>query len=111
MQAGDLRHRVTIQARADTSDGHAGFTEGVTTICARVPASIQPLMGLELERAMQIDPRSTHHLTMRFRSDVKARHIVVFHDGATDRTFEIIGSPTDTDEMHREMTLLCKEQN
>lgn len=59
---------------------------------------------------MQIDPRATHSVKMRFRSDVRARQILVFHDGATDRTFEIIGTPLDTDEMRREMSLVCKEQ-
>lgn len=111
MRGGMLRHRVTIEAHAETPDGHSGFKEGITVVCSRVNASVEPLTGRELERAMQIDDRSTHTVVMRFRSDVQARHVLIFHDGTTDRTFEIIGSPTVIDERRREMTLLCKEAN
>ncbi len=109
MQAGALRHRVTVQARTDTPDGKGGFVEGTATVCARVPAQITPLSGRELERAMQIDPRSTHQVVMRYRPDVQARQMLIFHDGLTDRTFEIVGTPTDEDELHRQLTMLCKE--
>lgn len=109
MRAGSLRHRITVEAHVEVDDGHGGFTENVSVVCARVSANIEPLMGRELDRAMQIDPRSTHSVLMRFRSDVKARHIVLYHDGDTDRRFEIIGSPTTDGEQRRQMLLLCKE--
>jgi SPP1 family predicted phage head-tail adaptor len=109
MRAGSLVHRVTIQGRTDAPDGHRGFLEGVTLICARVSAFISPLSGLERERALQIDPRSTHSVVMRYRRDVVARQTLTYHDGPVDRAFEIIGSPTTVEERRREMILLCKE--
>lgn len=109
MRAGSLVHRVTIQGRTDVPDGHGGFVEGLVTICARVCAFINPLSGLERERAMQIDPRSTHSVVMRYRRDVLARQLLTYHDGPVDRPFEIIGSPTTQEERRREMVLLCKE--
>lgn len=109
MRAGSLVHRVTISARTDQADGHLGFAEGLTTVCARVAAFISPLSGLERERALQIDPRSTHSVVMRYRRDVLARQLLTYHDGPVDRAFEIIGSPTTVEERRREMVLLCKE--
>lgn len=109
MRGGSLRHRITVEAHVETDDGHGGFVENVSVVCARVNACIEPLNGRELDRAMQIDPRSTHTVTMRFRSDVLARHIVIYHDGRTDRRFEVISSPTDDGERKRQMTMVCKE--
>jgi SPP1 family predicted phage head-tail adaptor len=109
MRAGSLRHRVTIQARTDVPDGHGGTIAGVTTICARVAAFVEPLGGKELERAVQIDPRSSTQITMRFRRDVQARQIAIYHDGPVDRPFEIVGSPRTVEERRREMVLTVKE--
>ena len=109
MRAGSLIHRVTITSRTDVPDGHEGFLEGVTTICARICAFINPLSGLERERALQIDPRSTHSIVMRYRRDILARMICTYHDGPVDRPFEIIGSPTTDEERRRVMVLLVKE--
>jgi SPP1 family predicted phage head-tail adaptor len=109
MRGGSLRHRVTVQAHSEVADGHGGFTESWTTICARVSAFVEPLSGRELDRAMQIDPRSSHQVTMRFRPDVKARHVVIYHDGETDRRFEVVDGPTTIEERRREMTMTCKE--
>lgn len=109
MRGGSLRHRVSVLSRADVDDGHGGTTQSLMTVCDRVSALIEPLRGVALDRARQIDPRTTHSVLMRWRRDVQARMTLVYHDGGLDRMFEIIGSPTTDSEKRVLMTLMCKE--
>lgn len=113
ISSGALMHRVTIQKQTETSDGHKGFTETWPTLHARVPARVRPLVGRDLERAHQIDPRISHEVSLRYwknyRTDlVGGRVRLVYHD-ITDRTFEIVAPPIDADEKHVELTLACRE--
>ena len=111
MRAGILRHRVTIQQMVETSDGHHGLDETATTVAARIPAYVQPLAGRALERAQQIDPRTTHQVDLRHRTGLATGQAVIFHDPDDgDRTFEIVAPPTDVLEQRRTLRLLCKEQ-
>lgn len=110
MRAGSLRHRVTLTDRTEVDDGHHGFTAVPVTLASRIPAYVEPLTGRELDRAQMIDPRATHLVTLRYRTDIRARQTVTYHDGMQgDRTFEIVGPPIDPDERHRELQLTCKE--
>ena len=115
MNAGDLRHRVSIQTRTETDDGHGGFTVAWTTVQERVAAQVLVLSGRDLERARQIDPRATHELRLRFWRDYDdafhgGRARVVWHDtGAVgDRTLELVEPPLEL--RHRVLlTMTCKE--
>ncbi len=110
MRAGGLRHRVTITGAAEVTDGHHGFVDTPVTVARRVPAKVNVLSGRELDRAQQIDPRSTHEVRLRYRTGVKAGQALTYHDGrAGDRPFEIVAPPQDVDELHRELQLLCRE--
>lgn len=109
MRAGELRDRVTIRKKVETSDGHHGWDEDEVIIARRVPARVMELTGRALERAQQIDPRATHGVRIRFRTDVVSGQEAVFHDGRRgDRVFEIVGPPLDPDR-HRMLELTCKE--
>jgi head-tail adaptor len=116
MNAGDLRHRVTIQTLTEVSDGHDGFSDPTWASVARLrrlPARVRPLAGRDLERARQVDPRISHDVTLRYwqayTTDLDGgRARLVYHDLA-DRTFEIVGPPVDAEEKHVELTMLCKE--
>jgi len=113
VQAGEHRHRVSIQGRVEVSDGHDGVIETWTTVHARWPARVRPLMGRDLERAQQVDPRITHEVSMRYWRAYPAdldggRAQLIYHDLA-DRTFEIIGAPVDVEERHVELVMTCKE--
>lgn len=66
------------------------------------------LSGRELDRAVQIDPRSRLSVSMRYRSGVKAGQAVIYHSFAGDRTLEIV-APPQIQEKDRAMTLLCGE--
>ncbi len=97
MHAGDLVHRVSIQNRTETGDGHDGFTESWSTVRSRIAGRVVSLSGRDLERARQIDPRASHELTLRFwpthNDDLDGgRARVIWHDDGAigDRTLEIV---------------------
>lgn len=111
--AGALRQRVTVQTVTEVSDGHDGYTDTTVTVHARIPARVQPLMGRDLERARQIDPRISHEVCLRYwrayATDLDGGRVtLVYHDHA-DRRLEVIGPPIDVDERHVELRLLCRE--
>jgi SPP1 family predicted phage head-tail adaptor len=113
LRAGELRQRVTVQTRTETSDGHDGLIESWANLRPRIAARIRPLLGRDLERAQQTDPRVSHELTLRYwrayATDLDGgRARVVYHDIA-DRTFELVGPPVDVDERHVELQILCRE--
>lgn len=113
MHSGELRQRVTIQARTEVSDGHDGFTVTWAVALSRVPAKLTPLRARDLERARQVDPRISHEVTVRYWQNYPAdldggRARLIYHDVA-DRVFEIIGPPIDIDERHEFLTLTCRE--
>lgn len=97
---GDLRHRVSIQTRTESADGHGGFSETWATVATRRAAQVVTLEGRDLERASQIDPRAAFEVHLRYwrgHNDVLVggRARLVWHDeGAVgDRTLELIGPP------------------
>ena len=115
MNAGELIHRVSLQTRTETDDGHGGFDETWTTVQARIAGRVNALAGRDLERARQIDPRSEYAVHLRYwrahNDDLDGgRARVIWHDdGAVgDRTLEIVAPPREVD--HRNaLELICKE--
>lgn len=108
MQAGKLRHRVTVNMTTETSDGRGGTTSVPTAVLRRAPACVEMLSGRELDRAVQVDPRSRLSVKMRYHAGVKAGQAVVYHSFEGDRALEIVAPPL-IDEKDRAMQLLCGE--
>lgn len=108
MNAGELRHRITIRQGLESKTTRGGFTVEATTIYSRIPALVEPLAGHELNVAMQIDPRLKWTITLRFAKGIQARQIVIYHALEGDRTLEIV-QPPQLDEKDRKLTLLCGE--
>lgn len=112
MQAGELRHRITVTQKVEVSDGHFGFQHETSPVpnATRMPAFVETLIGRELDRAQQIDPRITHRVTVRYMTGLKSGQALTYHDGRQgDRPFEIVAPPQDADEGQRELQLLCRE--
>ena len=113
--AGELRHRVTIQSIPEIDDGHDGFIDGPpVTVQARIPARVKPLIGRDLERARQIDPRLSHEVTVRYWRNYPTdlaggRTQLVYHAPSADRTFEIVSPPVDVEEAHIMLQFPCRE--
>lgn len=117
MVRGSFPHRVTVQARTETSDGHDGYTESWAAVHTRIPARVKPLQGRDLERARQIDPRISHEVAVPFWRAYQAdldggRARLVYHLSSLsteDRTFEIVSAPVDTEEAHIELVMQARE--
>lgn len=110
MLAGKLRQRVTLRKKIDVPDGHYSFTEDEVLVANRIPASVVQLEGRALDVARQIDPRATHRIELRFRSDVVSGMEVVYHDPHRgNRLLEVVGPVVDEQEQHRKIVLTCKE--
>lgn len=105
---GTLRHRITVQSDVETPDGKGGYTKAPSVLWSRIPAKVDTLTGRELERAVQIDPRSRVGVLLRYVPGIKAGQTVIYHSFEGDRTLEIV-SPPDVDEKIRSLTLLCGE--
>lgn len=115
--AGALLHRVSIQERTEASDGHDGLTETWATTRNRISARVHSLLGRDLERARQIDPRVSHEVSLRYWQAYRTvldggRARLLYHPTSTsddDRTLEIVSPPVDVDERHVELRMLCRE--
>ena len=115
MRAGELIHRVSLQNRTETDDGHGAADDTWSTVQARSAARVVSLSGRDLERARQIDPRASHEVHLRFwrthDTDLDGgRARVIWHDDGAigDRTLEIVGPPVEA--AHREsLVLTCRE--
>lgn len=100
---GALRHRLTIQAESPTADaggGHGLAWSNVATVWGRV----EPLSGGERLRAMQIESRVTHRITIRYRAGVTAANRIAF----ANRIFNI-RAVVNVEERNRILELLCEE--
>lgn len=116
VRAGDLRDRVSIEVRTETSDGHDGFTETWAVRHRRWAAGVKELTGRDLERARQVEPRTSIEVTFRhwaaFREDLDGGRVrLKVHesgDADDDRTLEIVGPPVEV-ERRIKVTVPCRE--
>lgn len=100
---GRLRHRLTIEAPVETSDGGGGRSTGWSTV-ATVWGHVSALSGNERLRAMQLESRVSHRIVIRHRAEVTARHRIRF--GA--RLFNI-RAVIDRDQTRRFLEVLAEE--
>lgn len=104
MEAGRLRHRVKLQRYDRVSDGMGGYEEQWVDV-ATVWASVEPLQGRERFEAQQVQATTSHRVRMRYRSDVKPEMRVLFGSRILH-----IQAVVDPQERHRELQLLCEEE-
>ena len=104
MRAGLLRHRITIQTRAESLDDF-GEMDLTWSNSATVWASIEPLTGKELINAAQAGAMISHKITLRHKSGVNPKDRIT-HAG---RTFEI-ESVRNFRERDISIELMCREE-
>lgn len=106
MQAGQLRHRISIQQKVAGSPQQdaTGEPDTVWTDYLVVWASVDPVTGKEPFLAQQKMSVVSHKIRIRYRSGITADMRVV-HAG---RYFDII-APLNWGERNRELLLLCEE--
>lgn len=100
---------VTIKKRTYADAAGGDWTTVESTVTTR-RASIRPKTPLEIWEALQSDEQVSHDITMRYDSTLTAvtgkDHFIVLGS----RTFEIVGSPFDVDEKHRQIRFVCLER-
>lgn len=108
MQAGKLRHRVTIKALSNTQDsfGDESKATEVWTEVATVWADVKPLQGRELIQAQQLHQETTHQVTIRFRRGISPTNKLIFKD----RELHILGFIDDGEDQTM-LLLQCVERS
>lgn len=105
MQAGKLRHRLTLEASTDTNNTRGEPIPTWSTV-ANVWAAIDPISGREGLAADQMYASATHRIRIRYRAGVIPK--MRFTKGS--RVFDI-NAVLNVDERNREMVCLATERN
>ena len=102
IQAGRLRHRVTLQSKAATRDSYGGET--ITWVdLATVWAECLPLTGREFLAARAEVAETLIKIRIRWRADVSTTCRAVWEGNTYD-----IEAALDTGGRHEELMLMCK---
>lgn len=103
MRAGKLRHKVTIQQRANTTDAFGGMVTTWSDV-ATVWASVEPMTARELASASATYPEVTTKITMRYMSGVTAANRIIFEG----KHYNLVPG-IDKDMRHTELMFLAFE--
>lgn len=103
MQAGRLRHRVTLQGYSETLSALGEPIKAWTDV-ATVWADVSPERGREAIAAMQIDATVVQRVRIRYRAGLTPKMRVIF--GARTLQVEAV---LNVDERNRELLLACVE--
>jgi SPP1 family predicted phage head-tail adaptor len=103
MNAGSLRHRVTIQQKAIGVDAFGGATETWTDVVT-VWAAVEPMQGRELANAQTVSAETTTKITMRYRPWVIPANRIVF-----EGKYYNLQSVVDPGMQHRELIIMASE--
>ncbi|MEM9026845.1 MAG: phage head closure protein [Pseudomonadota bacterium] len=101
---GDLRHRIVIEQSVRTTIAGGAATESWHTI-AKVFAKVVPQSGRDVVEGDRVVGRTTHQVTLRYRSDV-TRHQRIGFEG---RYLDIV-SVRDVDSRNRWLVCECMER-
>lgn len=104
MNAGDLRHRVTIQSQTPTVNAIGERVPGAWTDVTTVYASIRPASAKEVAYYQAIQLETTHAITMRYTPEMKPDRRLKFGT----RVFNIAGI-VNVDECDIELRVLAYE--
>ena len=103
MEAGRLRHRVTLSSGSSTIDSF-GQSTVTWTAFATVWADVRDVMGREYFEARQQEAIRWTRIVLRHRSDVTNETRVTFGSQVYD-VDSVLLDPT----RRRQLTLMCKE--
>jgi SPP1 family predicted phage head-tail adaptor len=103
MRAGLLRHRVSLQASAETRGSDGEITRTWVTVTT-VWASVAPTGGKEYVSEDMLKAAASHLITTRYRPGLDTSMRVLFGT----RVFNI-ESIVNKDERDRELVLVCQE--
>lgn len=105
MQAGKLRHRVSLQKPVKTQNPSTGAVVNSWEEIAKPWAEVAPLSAREFVAAQATQSEVTTRITIRFRSDVTSKHRIVY----AGKIFNIEGVLADDKSGRDYLTLPCSE--
>lgn len=105
MQAGKLRHRVSLQEPVKTQNPSTGAVVNSWQEVTKLWAEVAPLSAREFVGAQATQSQVTTRITIRFRSDVTAKHRIVYGG----KMFNIEGVLADDKSGRDYLTLPCSE--
>ena len=103
MQAGQLRHRVTLQTVTETRDAVGGIVESWATTVT-LWAAVEPLRGREFFQARAEQAGVDTRIRIRYRSGLTPKMRVTWGSHAYD-----IEAVIEPDSRRRELHLMCSE--
>ena len=77
MSIGKMRYEVQLQKPTNTIDTGGGLTEAWSTL-ANLWADIKPLRGAETYRQGQVQEKTTHLITIRYRRDIGTNYRILY---------------------------------
>lgn len=104
LQAGPLRHRITIQSVTRTRVAGGQPIATTEDFATNVPADVVSLSDSESVQNMQTTASATHRIFIRFRAGVTLQHQIVWRG----RTLGIVGV-RDADNSRRLLAIDCRE--
>lgn len=107
MQAGALNRRLRLQKVTMTTDSEGMSIEAWSDV-ASLWAGINPMSATEVAQAAQTEERVTHHIMIRYRTDISPRMRFLYVTPQGTRVF-FIHSLVQPDENHREMDCQAEE--
>ena len=105
MQAGSLRHRVTLQRKQQTQNPQTGALLTAWVTEAIVRAAVEPLSAREFVAAQAVQSNVSVRITVRYRPGITAA-MRILHDG---KVYGITGVLADKDSGREYLTLPCEE--
>lgn len=105
MNAGELRHSITIEQAVETQDGYGAPAVTWTPFAAQRRAKVEPLSGREYFAAQAMQATIDTKITLRYLAGVTPKMRVTY----AGRVFDI-DTPINVDERNRWLILMCTER-
>ena len=105
LPAARMRHRVVLLAPTASVGGTYGDPQQTFAAAATVWASVEPLLGRELQRMRELGGEASVRVRLRWRAEVDEKWRVQIGSAV----HEIVAPPIDVYGAHVEMQLLCRE--
>jgi SPP1 family predicted phage head-tail adaptor len=100
-----LRHKINIEREQDTPDGLGGSAITWSNITASpLRAKITPLNGNESLKAMRLEAKVSHKITIRFRDDLLSSDRINYKGKLMQ-----IRSIIDLEELHKWIEIMADE--
>jgi SPP1 family predicted phage head-tail adaptor len=111
MDAGRLRHRVTIDERVTSQDEHGDPVVTWQPWASNVPAEIAPVSGKEFLAGQGVVAQVTCRIVIRWRQGVvetmRVRHVVDAGSPLREDVYNVAAVLPDNDSGRDHLTLMC----